>query len=105
MQDGDKTVLYNAKTIRELKKCFKVYDRIKEKVQWKKTAKPLRRTVLKTAQKTRRNQIKYSARKAKSIASIPSVPQNIMLKKVVRMLTKGRSVSNAMNMGTSLQSV
>ena len=30
-------MLYNAKMIRKLKKCFKVYDRIKEKTQRKKT--------------------------------------------------------------------
>jgi len=37
--DCNKTVLYNATTICELKKCFEVYDRIKKKRQRRKIAK------------------------------------------------------------------
>ncbi|KYN50047.1 hypothetical protein ALC62_00074, partial [Cyphomyrmex costatus] len=36
-EECNKTLLYNAETIRELKKCFEVYDRIKEKGQQRKT--------------------------------------------------------------------
>ncbi|XP_070161395.1 uncharacterized protein [Polyergus mexicanus] len=36
-EEGDKTLLYEARTLRELKKKLEVYDRIKEKVQRKKT--------------------------------------------------------------------
>lgn len=40
VQDDDcnKIMLYNAGTIRELKKCFEIYDRAKEKRQRRKTA-------------------------------------------------------------------
>jgi len=35
--DTNKTILYSAKSIRELKKCFEIYDRIKERGQRRKT--------------------------------------------------------------------
>lgn len=57
-----KTMLYNAKTLRELKKLFEVYDHMKEKMQRKKTS-------------TRKDGTKENIKDAKNIRQRPSSKQ------------------------------